>query len=148
MARYVATVPSTRSADDAFAYVADFRSVAEWDPSVQRAALTTDGAPIRVGAGFRVSVAMLGRTTSLDYEIVELVPGTRVVLRGESRTFVSTDTVTVVPRGTGSELTYDADLALKGVLRLADPVLGFAFGRLGQAAEAGLLEHLNPVVAG
>ena len=37
MARYTATIPSTRSAADTFAYMADFTTVAEWDPSAQRA---------------------------------------------------------------------------------------------------------------
>lgn len=144
MARYVAIVESTLPAAEVFAYLADFRSVREWDPSVKSAELTTVGEPIRVGAGFRVSVGMLGNTTSLDYETVELDAPHRLVLRGENSTVVSTDTVTVEPRGTGSVMTYDADLALKGPLKLFDPFMSLALGRLGANAKAGLVAKLNP----
>ena len=39
--------------------------------------------------------------------------------------------------------SYDADLRLKGVLRLADPLLGLAFGRIGDRAAEGLRAYLD-----
>ena len=46
MANYTATVSSTRPPDEVFAYLADFRSVAEWDPSVRSAVHVNGGDPI------------------------------------------------------------------------------------------------------
>lgn len=144
MARYVATVPSTRPADEVFAYLADFRSVKDWDPSVVSSEHTNDGDPIALGAQFTVAIKMLGNTTSLDYETVEFDRPRRFVLRGENSTVVSTDTVTVKETPGGCEMTYDADLQLKSVLKLADPLMGLALKKLGANAKAGLTEQLNP----
>jgi hypothetical protein len=40
----VATVPASRSDEETFDYLADFRSTAEWDPSITKAVLL-DGTP-------------------------------------------------------------------------------------------------------
>jgi hypothetical protein len=44
----------------------------------------------------------------------------------------------------GTRVTYDADLALRGILRIADPLLGLAFNRVGDRALAGLRRTLAP----
>jgi len=36
MAHYVATVPSTKSAEDAFTYMSDLRNFAEWDRGIKK----------------------------------------------------------------------------------------------------------------
>ena len=75
--------------------------------------------------------------------ITEFEPGHRVVLRGENSTVLSVDVITVDASGDGAVLTYDADLTLKGPLRLLDPLLGLAFGRIADRALAGLTEWLK-----
>ena len=47
------------------------------------------------------------------------------------------------PAGSGSEMTYEARLTLKGVMRLVDPLFGLAFKRLGDNAAAGLRRELG-----
>lgn len=144
MASYTATVPSTRPADEVFAYLADFRSVAEWDPSIAEATHTSDGAPIQIGAQFHVVASMLGRKTPLDYETMELARPSRIVLRGENSSVVSTDTITISARTGGCDVTYEAQLDLKGARKIADPLMGVALGRLGSKAKDGLHAKLNP----
>ena len=61
----------------------------------------------------------------------------------KSRTLTSTDRVTVVADGATTLVTYDALLELNGVLRLADPLMRLAFGRIGDRAAAGLRRVLN-----
>ena len=57
---------------------------------------------------------------------------------------VSEDTITFHSgAGGGSEVTYDADLRPKGVMKLADPILALMFKRLGDNAKAGLERELN-----
>ena len=114
MAHYAATVTSPGSAAEVFEYLADFSSTAEWDPGVSEARrLNAD--PLRAGARFHVVADFLGRRVPLEYRTVEIDPPRRVVLRAETETVVSEDTITVrALRGSGSEVTYDARLAAPG----------------------------------
>jgi hypothetical protein len=140
MARYTATVPSSRPANATFAYLADFSTTAEWDPGIARTSRLDDG-PVGVGSRFLVVSRFLGRDVELTYEITEHDPGARrVVLRGENATTVSVDEIVV---GEDARVTYDADLRLKGPGRLFDPVLGLLFGRLGDRAADGLRRTLS-----
>ncbi|MFN8161188.1 MAG: SRPBCC family protein [Solirubrobacterales bacterium] len=141
MARYVTTVESPRTPEDAFDYMADFTKLTDWDPSaVESVALGEAPGP---GARFAVRVGFAGRQVALTYETTAYERPRRLVLRAENSTTVSEDTVTVEPRGSGSAVTYDARLALKGPMRLAEPLLGLAFRRLGDRAAAGLRRELG-----
>lgn len=51
---------------------------------------------------------------------------------------ISRDRVTFETLPNGTRITYDADRALKGPLRIADLLLGLAFSRVGTRAPAGL----------
>lgn len=140
MARYTATIPSTRSPADTFAYMADFTTVAEWDPSAQRATRLDDG-PLRVGSQFEVVVKFLGREVELTYDLVEYAPDARrAVVRATQGGTSSIDTITVADDGA---VTYDARLELRGPLRLLDPVMRLAFRRIGDNAARQLRSILN-----
>ena len=142
MAHYATTVTSRGSPTEVFEYLADFSSTAEWDPGVSEARSLTDE-PLRVGARFHVVADFLGRRVPLEYRTVEIDPPRRVVLRAETPTVVSEDTITVsaLP-GSGAQVRYDARLRLRGALRIADPVLGLLFRRVGDRAKAGLAATL------
>ena len=142
MARYTTSVRTPMPAEDAFAYLADFSTTAEWDPGVTEAERLDDG-PLRAGSRFRVVARSMGRDVPLVYEVTAYEPPHRIELRGESSTVVSLDEITAEPSGTGALVTYDARLTLKGALRLADPLLGIAFKRIGDRAAAGMRRALN-----
>ena len=74
MARYVTTVRTTRSPEDAFAYVADLRNFAEWDPGVV-AAEQVEGQGIGSDAAYEVTVKNPGRDITLRYRTVEIDVG-------------------------------------------------------------------------
>ena len=141
MARYVATVDSSLSAEEAFDYLADFTSVTEWDPT----AVSAEQLSGRVGEGaeFRVVVRFAGAENEFVYRTLGVRPPDRLVLRAESSTVVSLDTITFEPRPSGCAVTYDAKLDPKGAMKLAGPVLGLLFKRLGDNAKAGLERELN-----
>jgi hypothetical protein len=144
MASYAATVSSTRPPTEVFAYLADFRSVADWDPSVTSAVHINGNDPIAVGATFRVTTKTTLSAVVLDYTTIELRPPGRIVLRGENNSMVSLDTIVIRDDGRGgAEVVYDAQIELKGVRKLADPLLALAFKRLGDKARDGLREQLN-----
>lgn len=145
MPTYEATVHSRREADEVFTYLADFRSVAEWDPSITSSEHVNDGEPIQVGALYRVTTSMAGHETPMDYETVELERPRKIVLHGENDAAVSDDTITIVPRaGGGCDVTYLAELELKGARKVATPLMSAALQRLGSKAKSGLEEKLNP----
>ena len=142
MARYSGTVRTSRPPEVVFDYVADFSSVAEWDPGVKEAYPVNSGG-VRRGAQFKVISRFLGRDVPLTYRTVELDRPHRVVLQAISDTVVSTDTISFRPLPDGGTLvTYDADLRLKGALRLADLPMRLIFRRIGDRARDGLEEAL------
>ncbi len=147
MAHYQATLDTPRERDDVFAYLSDFSTTQEWDPGVVEAERLNDGA-VGEGTQFRLVAEFLGRKTALSYRIVEYDPPRAVAFRGENATVVSNDRITFEPVGNVTRITYDADLALKGPLRIADPVLRLAFNRVGNRALAGLRHKLAPTRAG
>jgi hypothetical protein len=142
MARYTARIETPRPPAETFAYLSDFSTTQEWDPGVVEAQRLGD-APVGEGTEFRLVADFLGRKAELTYRIVEFKPDTAVTLRGENATVVSLDRITCEPFDGGTRVTYDAGLALKGPLRIADPLLGLAFDRVGDRALEGLRETLG-----
>lgn len=133
MARYVTTVRTEQTPSEAFGYMADLRNFAQWDPGVKKV-VQVKGVAGGADAEFDVSVS--GTTLRYVTEVYE--PNTSLLVVAKSRTLKSTDRVTVVADGATTLVTYDALLELNGVLRFADPLLGLAFGRIGDRAAAGL----------
>jgi carbon monoxide dehydrogenase subunit G len=142
MARYKASVDTPRSPEEAFAYLSDFTTAAEWDPGTVQSDRLGEG-PLGEGAEFRLVAAFLGRKTTLIYRIVEYKPPHAVTFRGENSTVVSLDRITFEPAGGGTRITYDADLTLKGALKVADPLLALVFNRVGGNALAGLRKTIG-----
>ena len=146
MAHYRATIDTPREREDVFAYLSDFSTTQEWDPGVIEAE-RLNGAAVGAGTEFRLVAEFLGRKTALTDRIVEYDPPRAVTFRGENATVISNDRITFEAGGQGTRITYDADLALKGPLRIADPLLGLAFNRVGDRALAGLKNRLAPARA-
>jgi hypothetical protein len=143
MAHYSGTVVSWRSARDAFEDLADFRSVATWDPGVASCE-HTGGTIGEAGCRFRVIQDTTGPDVAIDYRITEIASPHRVVLVGTNAWLVSIDVITVEPLPAGCEVTYDATIRLKGPLRLLDPLMRLGLRRIGDRAQAGLRAYLNP----
>ena len=142
MARYRVTIASSRSAEEVFDYMAMFSNVTKWDPTAAEAH-PIDGNPPKEGARFHVLVRWLGREIPLDYDTTAYQRPERVVLRAENSATISEDTITVKSTAAGCEMTYEAQLTLKGAMRLLDPLLGLALKRLGDNAAAGLRRELG-----
>lgn len=144
MARYRATIDTPREREEVFAYISDFSTTQEWDPGVVEAERCSDAA-VGEGTEFRLVAEFLGRRTALTYRIVGYDPPHAVTFRGENATVISNDRIILEAVGEGTRITYDAELVLKGPLRIADPLLGLAFNRVGDRALAGLKHKLASV---
>jgi len=142
MARYVVHVRSPKPPTEAFAYMADLRNFAEWDVGVDRVT-QVEGEGAGPESSFDVGVKLPGWTMTLRYDTVAYdADATTMTAFAENAVFTSEDTITVVADGEGSVVTYDAELKMKGLLGLSDPVLGLTFDQIGDRATAGLIEAL------
>jgi hypothetical protein len=142
MPRYRVSIDSPRLPSEAFAYLAAFDNIRDWDPSVVSARRLDEGA-LRLGSTFDVVVRVGRRELPLRYEVVRFDPGEVVALEANARWFRSYDVITVTPAGSGSVVTYDALLELRSLARLADPFMGRAFRKIGDDAAAGLRRVLS-----
>ncbi len=144
MATYAATITSARSAADTFTYLADFSNAASWDPGVLDAERIGAGA-VAVGTRFRLTVPFLGRRLALVYRVTRLDPGRDVMLRAAGRLLLATDRITVGQDGSRTVVRYEAQVRLRGPLRLLDPLLARGFRAVGDRATAGLRSALAAV---
>ncbi len=145
MARYVTTAKTAKAPKEVFAYLADLRNFAEWDPGV-KAVKQVKGSGGGPGNVFDVTVAGVGRDLILRYVTEEYDAPRNLLVVARSSVFTSIDRITVEPDGTGSVVTYDADLRLNGVLRVGDLGLRLVFGVIGDRAAAGLRRVLGAQV--
>ena len=127
----------------AFAYMADLGNFVEWDPGV-KAVRQVEGSGGGPDAVFDVTVVAPGPDLTLRYVTEEHNAPHNLLVVARSSVFTSSDRITVEPDGTGSLVTYDADLRLNGVLRMGDLGLRLVFGQIGNRAAAGLRRVLGP----
>ena len=146
MARYVTTVRSAKTPQEAFAYMADLGNFVEWDPGV-KAVRQVEGSGGGPDAVFDVTDVAPGPDLTLRYVTEEYDAPHNLLVVARSMVFTSIDRITVEPDGTGSIVTYDADLRLNGVLRVGDLGLRLVFGQIGNRAAAGLRRVLGANVA-
>lgn len=141
MAHYQTTVRSAWSRERTFDYLADFRRVADWDPTIESSELTggTAGEP---GATYDVTFSLAGKQSTLPYQAVEVNSPSSIVMRAETDAVVSLDTITVDQSDDGVLVTYRAELTLKGARALADPIAEFALHRTGDKAAEQLAQRL------
>lgn len=141
MAHYTAALEAQLPREEVFAYLSDFSNTEEWDPGTVQATRVDEG-PVGVGSEFRLVAAFLGRRTSITYRIVEYDGPHAVSFHGENATVVSSDRITLASTDAGTRIVYDAELTLKGPLKLADPLLALAFRHVGEKARAGMQDVL------
>lgn len=137
----VRIVTVAKPLDTVFAYLADFTTTTEWDPGTVKTIRTAgDGT---VGTEYLNTSTFAGHETQLTYVVQELVQNQRISLRGKNKTVTAHDTMTFRQTENGTEVTYTADFAFKGVARLLAPLLRAAFNRLGDRAQTGMTAALT-----
>jgi carbon monoxide dehydrogenase subunit G len=142
VARITETFVVPAAPEAAFDLVADFSSTASWDPGIRRAR-RLDAGTLGRGSRFEVRLGLGPATAPLVYEIVVFQRPNRVVLRTEGSLHQGTDDVRFRAVDGGTEVTWDAEFALRGPGALLDPALGVGFRRAGAAAVAGLADELG-----
>ncbi|OAN36108.1 SRPBCC family protein [Mycolicibacterium iranicum] len=127
------------------AYLMDFENAREWDPRTQSCE-RIDRGPVAEGAFWHNVSTILGIRTDLTYTLEELSDH-QVVFVGENQSSRTVDTITVEAEGSGSVITYAADLEMLGTARLLSPVLKVVFQRRAGDTEKQMSSVLNRLAA-
>jgi carbon monoxide dehydrogenase subunit G len=122
-------------------YLVDFSRAEQWDPGTISCTRVGDG-PVAVGTSWRNVSKVGGYKAELTYTLEKQTPDTLVFV-GRNKGATSTDTITVVPDGAGSKLTYAADLELHGASKLISPAMKLIFEKLASDTEKQLSKVLN-----
>ncbi|MBD3915680.1 SRPBCC family protein [Nocardioides hwasunensis] len=124
-------------------YLKDFSNAEEWDPGTE-SCTRNDSGPVQVGSTWHNTSKIAGVSTELTYTLEQLTADT-IVLVGRNDTATSTDTITVVPNpdGSGSRVTYEAVIELKGAAKIADPIMKIVFEKIGGDTEDDMTNVLN-----
>ena len=130
------------SADEAFAFVADFANAAAWDPGVATSE-SLDAGRVGLGSRYRLGIRMAGRVTPMEYRITTFEPSRRVVLVGSGSGVDAVDDIRFEPLSTGSRIDYVAEIRLRGLLRLLSPFASGAFARIASDARDGMQRALD-----
>lgn len=142
MARYIATIPSSLSQQDAFAYMADLHNFAKWDKGVVKV-VQVEGSGAGLGTIFDVTVKGVGKSTSiLRYTTTEYDEFSNILVRGVNTLFTSVDRVTINKTATGCEVIYDATLTANWIIAPMNIVLGKVFNKIGDTATRDLRKVL------
>ena len=122
-------------------YLQDFSRAQEWDPGTESCVRNETG-PIQVGSTWHNKSKIAGLSTELTYTLTEMADD-HLVFRGENDTATTLDTITVVPSGAGSEVTYHAEIEMHGAAKLATPAVKLVFEKIGNDTEKQMTEVLN-----
>lgn len=134
------TIPMSQ--DEAFAFVADFTNVVEWDPGITEST-QVGNEPVGVGTEFAVMSNFAGRSLPLTYVVEEWVAPHKAILSTSTSRFDGRDTITFRAVDGGTQIDYVADFSFKGVMRLAEPFLKGTFNRIGEKAMDGVVEAVK-----
>lgn len=132
--------------EQAFATIADFSNAPQWDPGVATAE-RLDGGLLGVGARFRLRVRIGPVTAPMDYVVATWDPPYRVVLTGRGSGVAAIDDIRFKVLPSGTRIDYQADIRLRGPLRLLEPFAGGAFDRIARNARDGMQRALDRLAA-
>jgi carbon monoxide dehydrogenase subunit G len=141
MAHFRDSVTTAWTPDQAFAYLADARNFAEWDPGTESAALVAGGEP-GPGAAYDVRVHVGPPTITLRYETIRHEAPKRVTLCAVHATMQLVDDITVTTADGTTVVTYDATVTPRGIVKLLGPVLDRGFAKTAAKGAEGLRARL------
>ena len=124
-------------------YLKDFHHAEQWDPGT-RTCERIDSGPVAEGSFWHNVSKIYGVTAELTYKLEELTDR-RVVFVGENQLSRAIDTITVEAEaeGSGSVITYVADLEMRGSAKLLSPVMKLVFEKMAGDTEKQMATVLN-----
>jgi hypothetical protein len=126
-----------RPVDVVAAYAADPSHAPEWYANIRSAEWKTDP-PLRVGSQVAFVAHFLGRRLVYTYEVVEFVPGQRMVMRTAQGPFPMETTYTWSADGDATHMTLRNRGEPAGFSKIAAPIMTAAMRRANRKDVADL----------
>ena len=130
-----------RPREEVAAYVAEPTNATEWYANIESVRWLTEP-PVRVGSRMDFVAHFLGRRIAYTYEVVDLAPGERLVMRTNQGPFPMETTYTWTEVDSGTRMTLRNRGEPGGFSRLAALVMPFAMRRANRKD----LERLRAVL--
>ncbi|MFY9614683.1 MAG: SRPBCC family protein [Candidatus Dormiibacterota bacterium] len=132
-----------RPADQVATYAGDPTNAPEWYVNIESVDWQTPP-PVRVGSRMAFVARFLGRKLTYTYEVVELVPGSRLVMRTAEGPFPMETTYTWEPAGEGqTRMTLRNRGEPSGFSRVGAPLMAAAMTRANRKDLANLKRLLE-----
>ena len=136
------TIEVSRPINEAFAYVADWETIEDWDPGVVSSKAQVPGSP-QVGRAYDLMYKFGPRETPMTYVIKELVEPRRLVLTGEGTMVDAVDTIEFEESANGTIIHYTAELSFNPLMSIVTKFMGSRLDKIGEDAVAGLKKQLE-----
>jgi uncharacterized protein YndB with AHSA1/START domain len=117
-----------RPVEEVAAFAGDPGNAPSWYVNIESVRWQTDP-PVRVGSRMDFVATFLGRRIEYTYEVVELVPGKRLVMRTAQGPFPMQTTYAWEPADGGTQMTLRNNGSPTGFARVATPVMELAMRR-------------------
>ncbi len=131
-----------RPVEEAFAYLADFRTSEQWDSTVISATKRSSG-PIGSGTRFAVICRLPLGSVKLGYTLTHHEPGKLLKLHGSGRLFDVDDEIRFTETATGTQLDYRATFTFKARLDALAGRFREGLERMGYDSVQGLKRALE-----
>lgn len=122
MAKVQHSVTIDQPVEQVFAFITDTRNTTRWQPLISEARATLEG-PAQIGAQVTEVRTFIGRKMESTYEIVELEPNKRMVLKSVGGPFPYKGTITFESLGNATKVTFEAETETRGFFKLADGMI-------------------------
>jgi len=126
-----------RSVEEAFTYISDFTTTAEWDSTVISARKLTSGA-VGPGTEFEVVCALPVGSVTLLYTMHKLLPNKRIELTGSCQFFDVHDSIAFTPSASGTRIDYRAEFEFKPLVSTIAALSRRGLEAMGRDSTAGL----------
>ncbi len=135
-------IDTSRPLNEAFAYVSDFRTCAEWDATAFSSEKLTPG-PAAVGSRYRVRCALPVGSVTLLYTITRLETDQCIVLQGTCRWFTVEDVIQFSETPSGTHIDYRASFDFSSPLSKLESRFESGMQSMGRDAVEGLRKALD-----
>jgi carbon monoxide dehydrogenase subunit G len=117
------SVEINRPVDQVFDFLADIGNAPRWQRGVVSSRKDSEG-PMRVGTTFTENMRVMGMSFDARCEVTAFEPPRRIAMVADGKLVRYHGVFQLEPVGAATQLSVDAQVALKGFWRLLSPLMG------------------------